>query len=123
MKQGLQLFVYLSILAMTACSSMRNIDLWPYGKKAVEAPDYKPENSIAYTCAAGKKFFVRFLDKGESVWLILPEREFAMPSVSTDNSRYSNTATTLSLNGDDATLEVSPTSKYTACKKEQVIKK
>ena len=62
----------------SACSTvkdMTNVDLWPFGKGGEQGHEYMPANSVSFACEGNKKFYVRYLDKGASVWLILPDRE------------------------------------------------
>jgi membrane-bound inhibitor of C-type lysozyme len=111
-----------SYVLVTGCSTMSNltdkvsdVHLWPFGDKSKDR-SYRPENASEYQCAANKKFFLRTLDNGESVWLILPEREVGLTKVSKDSTkRYSNGITTLTL-AEESTLEINPTTSYTACK-------
>jgi membrane-bound inhibitor of C-type lysozyme len=93
-----------------------NVHLWPFGESKSHDRSYRPENASEYQCAANKKFFVRNMDNGESVWLILAEREVALAKVSKDSTkRYSNGVTTLTLAA-ESTLEINATTSYTACK-------
>ena len=109
----------LSVCAvLSACSTvkdMTNVDLWPFGKGGDQGREYQPVNSTPYICEANKKFFVRYLDKGASVWLILPDREVALAQVGSSKV-YSNGISKLDLSSDDVSLEVNETTKYIACK-------
>lgn len=108
---------------VAGCSTVSNltdkvsdVHLWPFGDSKSKDRVYKPENASEYQCAASKKFFIRMQDNGDSVWLILPDREVALAKVSKDSAkRYSNGITTLTL-ADESTLEINPTTSYTACK-------
>lgn len=96
--------------------SLSDVHLWPFGDSKSKDKSYRPENASEYQCAANKKFFLRTIDNGDSVWLILPEREVALAKTSKDSTkRYSNGITTLTL-ADESTLEINPTTSYTACK-------
>jgi hypothetical protein len=93
-----------------------DVHLWPFGDSKSKDRSYKPENASEYQCASNKKFFLRTLENGDSVWLILPEREVALAKTSKDSTkRYTNGITTLTL-ADETTLEINPTTSYTACK-------
>lgn len=109
----------LALLAtLSACSTvkdMTNVNLWPFGKGGQAVREYRPANSTPYVCDANKKFFVRVLDKGASVWLILPDREVALAQVGTSKV-YSNGISKLDLSSADATLDINETTKYTGCK-------
>jgi ketosteroid isomerase-like protein len=58
---------------------------------------------------------MRYLEKGTSVWLILPDREVALAQVGSSKV-YGNGITRLDLSADDAMLEVNDTTKYVGCK-------
>lgn len=91
------------------------VSVWPFGdEKKPQAESRGPANSTEYQCDAGKKFYVRLMDNGNSAWLILPDREVALAKVSA--SRYSNNISTLNINDNEATLDDGSTSSYTACK-------
>jgi len=74
-----------------------------------------PPNSTEYQCAAGKRFYVRLLENGAAVWLILPEREVRLNKLGT-GTRYSNGVAVLELNGNEATLTDGAASPFTGCK-------
>jgi len=106
-----------AILLLSACSTP-DIKIWPFGgDKAVERSRI-PANATEYQCAAGKRFYVRQLDGGNSVWLILPEREVRLDKSGTAN-RYSNGIAMLELNGAEAKL-TDGTVTYANCKVPEV---
>lgn len=91
--------------------------LWPFGEDQAQGRSNAPANSTEYQCSGGKKFYVRMLDKGNTAWLILPGREVSLAkTASGPAARYSNGISTLSMNGNEATLDVSPTVSLTDCK-------
>jgi len=103
-------------LLLTGCGGF---SLWPFGSGSkVEAAGYKPQNATEYLCDAGKKFYVRNIDNGAAVWLILPDREVALNRAVNSQSptRYSNGITTLEIIGTDATLDINATSSLKGCK-------
>lgn len=113
---------------LSACSTVKdltnvdlaNVKVWPFGKE--EAPRvYQPANSTPYMCEGNKKFFVRVLDKGESVWLILPDREVLLAKAGTSKV-YTNGISKLDLSSDDVMLVVNETTKFVACKANGVAK-
>lgn len=115
----------LAVIAMlAACSSVKeltNVNIWPFGSNADAPRVYLPANSTPYMCEANKKFFVRMLDKGASVWLILPDREVLLTQSGTSKV-YSNGISKLDLTSDDVTLDVNETTKYVGCKANAVAK-
>ena len=108
-----------SISACSTVKDMTNVDLWPFGKGGEQGHEYLPANSTAYICDGNKKFYARYLDKGTSVWLILPDREVALAQVGSSKV-YSNGISKLDLSGSDVSLEVNETTKYVGCKSNSV---
>ncbi len=86
-----------------------------HGEKTLERSRV-PENSTAYVCAGGKRFYLRMLESGASVWVILPEREFRLDRVAGDGSRYGNGKAVLTVNGDELSLVDAPTLDFTGCR-------
>ena len=91
--------------------------LWPFGDEKNLERSRVPVNSITYQCAAGKRFYLRYLDNGAAAWVILPEREFRLDKVSADaGTRYGNGKAVLTIIGDEASLSDGPTISYAGCK-------
>lgn len=107
--------VLLVAITLSACSS---IDFWPFGEdKKSQQNANTPANSTEYQCSGGKKFYVRLLDKGNTAWLILPDREVSLAKTGSSPAlQYSNSVSTLTITGNTAALDVSPTSSYADCK-------
>ena len=117
-KKTIKLGMLVFVGTISACSTvkdMTNVDLWPFGKGGDQGREYQPANSTPYICEGNKKFFVRYLEKGASVWLILPDREVALAQVGSSKV-YSNGISKLDLTSDDVSLEVNETTKYVGCK-------
>jgi hypothetical protein len=117
-KKTIKLGMLVFVGTISACSTvkdMTNVDLWPFGKGGDQGREYQPANSTPYICEGNKKFFVRYLEKGASVWLILPDREVALAQVGSSKV-YSNGISKLDLSSDDVSLEVNETTKYVGCK-------
>ncbi len=103
-----------SVLLLNGCSGKMNI--WPLGgEKSTERSSTTTVNPGEYLCNAGKRFTVRVVDGGKSVWLILPEREVRLDKGETGN-RYSSGNTLLELNGSAATLSDGTATTYVDCK-------
>ena len=104
--------ISLSTMLLVGCGGF---NVWPFGdSEKVMLDATKPVNSTEYLCESNKKFYVRNIDKSDSAWLILADREVGLPKVS--GTRYSNGITTFDINGTDATLEINPTTTYKGCK-------
>lgn len=90
-------------LLLSACSS---VNLWPFGEEKYQDRSKAPANSTAYQCTSGKRFYVRKLEDGAAVWLILPDREVRLNK--TAESRYGNGSAVLDLSGSEASLSEGP---------------
>lgn len=75
-----------------------------------------PANATEYQCAANKRFHVRQLDGGNSVWLILPEREVRLDKLAGEGGRYGNGVAVLELAGGEARLADGSATNYSTCK-------
>jgi len=108
------LIASIAATSLAACSTP-SINVWPFGGDKTTERSRVPANASEYVCNAGKRFYVRQLDSGNAVWLILPEREVRLDKTGTAN-RFSNGVAVLELNGNDASL-TDGTVSYAACKK------
>jgi membrane-bound inhibitor of C-type lysozyme len=104
-------------MMLSACSSVK---VWPFGGDEVATVPGAPANSTAYFCEKNKKFYVRMLDNGATAWVILPEREFALAK---SGSTFSNGVSTLTVQGQEATLVVTPENTYSGCSVPAPVKK
>lgn len=102
------------VAASTAMAGCSSVDVWPFGEETAVDPTV-PANSVEYQCAEGRKFYVRSMDKGAAMWVILNDREFALQKVE-GAERYSNGVSTLTIADGVARLEESATSTYADCK-------
>lgn len=93
----------LAALLLPGCGGAK---LWPFGGDTVQERSRVPANATEYQCAGGKRFFVRTLEGGAAVWLILPEREVRLEKLATDSGlRYGNGIAVLEINGNEASLK------------------
>ena len=106
-----------ALIASAGLAGCSSVKVWPFDDKGSNASTQKrgPANATEYQCAAGKRFFVRTIDNGSSVWLIYPDREVALSKASSGN-RYTNGIATLDLGNGEATLIDGPTINYSGCK-------
>jgi len=103
-------------LLLAGCGDMNVRKYLPFGSDTSQPERSRtPPNSTEYQCAAGKRFYVRTLDGGAAVWLILPEREVRLNKIGS-STRYSNGIAVLELSGNEATLTDGAASSFTGCK-------
>lgn len=120
MKKSLLQFglLFFTLLFVSACGSLdkvKDVNLWPFGNGGDAPRAYKPANSTEYACEKGKKFYVRTLDNGANVWLMLSDREVLLPRVGTEKV-YSNGISRLDMSGADVSLEANADNRYIGCK-------
>ena len=105
----------LAALLLPACSSnsetVSNVSLWPFSG-ATERP-VVPPNGTEYRCAAGKVFYLRYLENNAAAWVILADRELRLDK---DGARFTNGTTVLTVEGDTLALNDGPGNLYSACK-------
>ena len=96
------------------CSS---VNLWPFDSGSPEL-SRTPANATEYFCNNDRRFYVRFLDNGASVWVILAEREFRLDKAdSTATTRYTNKSAILEINeAKEVSLRDGATLAFTGCK-------
>jgi hypothetical protein len=100
--------------ALAGCSS---VNLWPFGSSSSQELSRTPANATEYFCNNDRRFYVRFLDNGASVWVILPEREFRLDKVDGATTRYTNKSAILEINEDkEVSLRDGATLAFTGCK-------
>ena len=81
-------YAVFAALLLSGCGGMSVGGFLPFGGDGRELSRVPP-NSIAYQCQAGKRFFLRYLDEGAAVWVILPEREFRLEKLPGDQGTRS----------------------------------
>jgi hypothetical protein len=95
---------------LAACGTVK--DLW---RTEPEERLVIPQGATAYRCNAGKSFFIRRMDEGRAVWVMLIEREFRLEAPAAGATRFTNGRTALNLNGDQASLEEGSVTTYAGC--------
>ncbi len=104
-------------LLLSGCGDINIKKYIPFGGDATPERSRTPPNATEYQCAAGKRFYVRTLEGGAAVWLILPERELRLQKLGAETgTRYSNGIAVLDINGNEATLKDGATVSWSACK-------
>ena len=105
----------LSLLA--GCGDMNVKKYLPFTSDTPQERSRTPVNATEYQCAGGKRFYVRTLEGGAAVWLILPEREVRLDRLGAEGAtRYSKGNTVLELNGDATRLSDGAAVSFSACK-------
>ena len=102
-------------VALAGCSS---VNLWPFGSGETQELSRTPANATEYRCNNDRRFYARFLDNGNSIWVIFPEREFRLDKVeSASTTRYTNRQAILEVNeANEVSLRDGATIAFTGCK-------
>ncbi|MCK9388060.1 MAG: hypothetical protein M0Q22_06670 [Sulfuritalea sp.] len=103
------------ISLLAGCGDMNVRKYLPFGGDTTPERSRTPANATEYQCAAGKRFYVRALDGGDAVWLILPEREVRLAKLGTAAGHYSNGIAVLEISGNEAKLSDGAAA-FTGCK-------
>ena len=106
------------LLGLTACGG----GWWPWkNDKGVDVATHVPPGATEFSCAGGKRLLIRFTADGKSAWVIYPEREFRLDRAgSGTGERYTNGATSLTVQGADAHLDEGSTRAFAECKRKGV---
>ena len=100
---------------LSGCGTVKQY--WPFGSDTVQERPRTPANATEYQCAGGKRFYVRTLEGGAAVWLILPEREVRLDKRPAETGlRYGNGVAQLDINGNEGTLKDGAVLAYSGCK-------
>ena len=104
-------------LLLAGCGDINVRKYIPFGNDTPQERSRTPANATEYQCSAGKRFYVRTLEGGAAVWLILPEREVRLNKLGAGtDQRYSNGIAVLELKGSEATLTDGAAAGFTGCK-------
>jgi membrane-bound inhibitor of C-type lysozyme len=91
---------------------------WPFGGKSEDPSTRIPPGATVYNCAGNKRLFVRHTADGKSAWVIYPDREFRLDrATAASGDRYSNGVSTLTVQGEETTLEEGGARLFTDCKR------
>lgn len=105
------------IALLAGCGELKVKQFWPFGSDTPQERSRTPTNATEYQCNGGKRFFVRTLENGGAVWLILPEREVRLNKLGAgSDQRYSNGVAVLEIKGTEATLSDGASSAFAGCK-------
>lgn len=103
------------VVVLAGCGDMK-IKLWPFGADGPRERSREPANASEYQCAANKRFYLRTLDGGEAVWLILPEREVRLERIGASGGRYGKGNLILDLAADATTVHDGAATTHADCK-------
>jgi membrane-bound inhibitor of C-type lysozyme len=104
------------VALLGGCGDMK-VKVWPFGGDTVRERSRTPADATEYQCAGGKRFYIRALEGGAAVWVILPEREIRLDRLgAAGETRYGNGIAVLEVTGSEATLKDGPTVSFTGCK-------
>jgi membrane-bound inhibitor of C-type lysozyme len=104
-------------LLLVGCGDMNVKKYIPFTGDTIQERSRTPPNATEFQCAAGKRFYVRTLEGGAAVWLILPEREVRLEKLGADaGMRYSNGIAVLDINGNEASLKDGTAISLAGCK-------
>lgn len=104
--------VCLSLL-LSGCGG---VSLNPFAKDNTQGQSVTPPNATEYQCNSNKHFYVRYLDNGNTAWLIYPDREVSLTNAPSSGTRYSNGVAVLDINNGEATLTDGPAISFSGCK-------
>lgn len=92
----------------------------PWGNADREQSQRLPDGAVELSCAQAKRLVVRYAADGTSVWVMLPDRQFRLDRVAGSSAeRYSNGASTLTVEGDGIVLDADGARQFSDCKKKQ----
>lgn len=105
-------------LLLAGCGDINVKKYLPFGgDTTIQERPRTPANAVEYQCAGNKRFFLRTLEGGAAVWLILSERELRLDRLGAgEGTRYSKGNTVLDLGGAEATLSDGASVAFTGCK-------
>lgn len=109
-------FILLSLL-ISSCTSIKLdkeniVDIFSLDD---ENQSLSPENSIQFTCDQNKKFFLRYLENKNAVWIILDNREFRLEKDLIEDN-YNNGKTILEISQNNVSIKSNEKFLYNQCK-------
>jgi hypothetical protein len=105
----------LTMLLLAGCGDMK-VKVWPFGDGSARERSRDPANATDYQCAANKRLYLRMIDGGAAVWLILPEREVRLERIGESATRYGKGALMLELGADNVSLIDGSSISHANCK-------
>ena len=117
MKQSFKQWILLSVpFFISSCGSMKIPDVSiPMLNGEYREISTVPKDASLYQCEKNKKFYVKSLEGGKEMWLILPNREFGLKQVETLKNTYNNEITTLEINDPETYIKEGDVLTYQKC--------
>ena len=117
MKQSFKQWILLSLpFFISSCGSMKIPDVSiPMLNGEYRELSTVPKDAFLYQCEKNKKFYVKSLEGGKEMWLILPNREFGLKQVETLKNTYNNEITTLEINDPETYIKEGDVVTYQKC--------
>jgi len=118
MKQSIKKLTLLSVpFLLSSCSSIK----MPEVSLPMLNGDYRelstaPKDASLYQCEKNKQFYVKALEGGKEMWLILPNREFGLKQIATLKNTYNNESTTLEINDPETYIKEGDVLTYQKCR-------
>jgi len=102
-----------ALVTLSSCSSIGISNPFSSGS---QEQSRTPQNATAYLCDSNMKFYVHMQNNGNEAWLIYPTHEVSLTKASDGNNRFISGAITLTINGDETTLNDGEKIAYVRCK-------
>jgi hypothetical protein len=117
MKQSFKPLLWLSMpFFISSCGSIKIPDVSiPMLNGDYRELSTAPKDAFLYQCEKNKKFYVKTLDGGKEIWLILPNREFGLKQVEGLKNTYNNEITTLEINDPETYIKEGDVFTYQKC--------
>jgi hypothetical protein len=95
MKQIVKQWILLSMpFLISSCGSIKIPEVsMPMLNGEYRELSTAPKDASLYQCEKNKKFYVKSLEGGKEMWLILPNREFGLKQVETLKNTYNDPET------------------------------
>ncbi len=117
MKQSFKPLLWLSMpFFISSCGSIKIPDVSiPMLNGDYRELSTAPKDAFLYQCEKNKKFYVKTLEGGKEMWLILPNREFGLKQVEGLKNTYNNEITTLEINDPETYIKEGDVFTYQKC--------
>ena len=102
---------------LAGCSTDRIAKLMTWSNEPIDQSAQRLAGTTQYECDGNKRLAVRFGAANQPVMMVFPEREFRLDPVAGSPGRYSNTRSTLVVQGDSVTYDEPNTAPLTNCKR------